>query len=234
MAGHSSPVDDATVAAVADRDPDAVAAVYEALADPLFRYVRSRCACAELAADVVEATFVELIHTAPRLEDGIVGARRWLFTAARHNLLDEQRKQRRRGDLPLPGPYSEGASRETHQDAGRRGPTQPLPELTPEEQVVAAERDEEVRGALALLPVDEREVLELRFAGELSAAEAGEVMGRSAGAVRVLQHRALKRLARALGERDPDATTGHVPADGAHLRRDRTSMPGRDPPEVGL
>jgi RNA polymerase sigma-70 factor (ECF subfamily) len=232
-------LDDAAVAALPDRDPTAVAACYEALADPLFRFVRSRCADGELAADIVEATFVELLHAAPRLEGGVGGLRRWLFTAARHNLLDEQRKQRRRGDAPLSveagadgGDVATG-DRAPDPDGERGQPGHADPGATPEEQLAAAERDAEVRRALAQLPADQREVLELRFAGELSAGEIGEVMGRSPGAVRVLQHRALKALGGVLGEH-PDAAADQVAgrvgdaADHAVAARPRGPPPPRD------
>jgi RNA polymerase sigma-70 factor (ECF subfamily) len=69
----------------------------------------------------------------------------------------------------------------------------------------ALTRDEEarhVRRALALLADDRRQVLVLRFVDGLSTAEIGQVLGRSAGAVRVLQHRALRDLADRLDATD--------------------------------
>ena len=59
-------------------------------------------------------------------------------------------------------------------------------------------RAEEARGsapALERLPDDRRQVVVLRFVDGLSAREIGAVLGRSEGAVRVLQHRALRELA---------------------------------------
>lgn len=229
-------LDDELVAALGDRDPTAVTAAYEALANPLFRFVRSRCASDDLAADIVETTFVELIHTAPRLEGGEAGLRRWMFTAARHNLLDEQRKQRRRGDVALN--EEEGAdggdpASGDHIPGGDEIPGQPghadaAP--TPEDHAAAAERDAEVRRALATLPDDQREVLELRFAGELSAGEIGEVMDRSPGAVRVLQHRALKALGHALGDRHPDAVDDQAEGDVGDAADHAAATLPRPPP----
>lgn len=226
-----SALDDRLVAALGDRDPAAVTAAYEALADPLFRYLRSRCDQDELAADVVEATFVELIQAAPRLEGGVVGLRRWLFTAARHNLLDEQRKQRRRGDVPLSDEEGTEAGGRVVGHGSTRGPLGHAEAVaTPEEQFLAVERDAEVRRVLATLPDDQREVLELRFAGELSAGEIGAVMDRSPGAVRVLQHRALKALAHALGEQAPDVVADQVDADAGDAGEHAVASPPRGPP----
>jgi RNA polymerase sigma-70 factor (ECF subfamily) len=53
---------------------------------------------------------------------------------------------------------------------------------------------EELRLTLEQLREDYRTVLVLRFLSELSPEETAQVMGRSPGAVRVLQHRALAAL----------------------------------------
>ena len=53
---------------------------------------------------------------------------------------------------------------------------------------------------MARLSEDRRHVLVLRFVDGLSAREIGVVLDRSEGAVRVLQHRALRELATMLGE----------------------------------
>ena len=69
--------------------------------------------------------------------------------------------------------------------------------------------DEDEAAALARvrqLPAVQAEVVLLRVLGGFSAEEVAEITGRSPGSVRVIQHRALRRLARDLG-RDP----GHRP-----------------------
>ena len=52
----------------------------------------------------------------------------------------------------------------------------------------------------ARLPGDRRRALVLRFVDEMSTAEIAGVLGRSEGAVRVLIHRALRSVARDLGD----------------------------------
>ena len=54
--------------------------------------------------------------------------------------------------------------------------------------------------AVDRLPGDRRRALVLRFVDEMSTAEIAGVLGRSEGAVRVLIHRALRSLARDLGD----------------------------------
>ena len=71
----------------------------------------------------------------------------------------------------------------------------------PEETVVASLEAERARALLDQLPGHLRDLLILRMVSGLSAAETGDVLGMSAGAVRVAQHRTLARLrALAAGE----------------------------------
>ena len=56
------------------------------------------------------------------------------------------------------------------------------------------ETTRELAARLGALPAPQGEILRLRIAAGLSADETAEVLGMSAGAVRVAQHRALRRL----------------------------------------
>jgi RNA polymerase sigma-70 factor (ECF subfamily) len=64
----------------------------------------------------------------------------------------------------------------------------------PEEHVVRRSEAQLARFLLGQLPETQRELLILRVAVGLSAAETGAVLGMSTAAVRVMQHRALTRL----------------------------------------
>lgn len=171
---------------LAERDPDAVAACYEALSAPLYRYLLSRCGDPTLAEDLVEATFLELVEAAPRISGGASGVRAWLFRAGRNNLLDAARKARRRGDQPLDE---------------RRAVSRPSLDAGPETLALDAEARALLRSALAELSDDQREVLVLRFGSGLSSAEVAAVTGRTVGAVKALQHRGLRALQRVLQRR---------------------------------
>ena len=72
-----------------------------------------------------------------------------------------------------------------------------------------AERGAALERALAMvqtLTPDQAEAVLLRIVADLGVAEVAEIMGRSEGAVRVLVHRGLKRLAEhsAVTESDPE------------------------------
>ena len=79
-------------------------------------------------------------------------------------------------------------------------PETPDDALGPEERALLSSDAAWARELLACLPARQRELVLLRVAAGLTAEETGEVLGMSAGAVRVAQHRALSRLrALALG-----------------------------------
>lgn len=201
QASLSAAVDlaDSVADGVRARDPDAIAACYEAIAPGLFRYVLGLCGDRHQAEDHVEATFVELIEYGPKLSGGFSSVRAWLFRAARNNVIDEQRKRRRRGDVPL--------------ERGQAGAltileTQAASGPDPESHAIAAEQAARVHEGLAVLSSDQREVLLLRFAADLTGPEVAELTGRTVGAVKALQHRGLASLARVLGTDPDEAATG--------------------------
>lgn len=175
---------EAHVLGVARRDPDALASCYEALADPLYRYVRGLCGDPTLAEDLVEETFLELVQAAPQLTGGVGGLRAWLFRAARNNLIDAKRKITRQGNVPLDEVV-----------IALRPDADPGPEAI----AVMREREAVLQDAMAELSDDQREVLLLRFAVGMSGPEIAAATNRTVGAVKSLQHRGLAAMARILG-----------------------------------
>ncbi|MGH3870130.1 MAG: RNA polymerase sigma factor ShbA [Pseudonocardiaceae bacterium] len=102
--------------------------------------------------------------------------------------------------------------------AGVRDRSEPMAEVDddvvdhdgPEQRVLQAEQSERLGRLLAVLSDRQREILVLRVAIGLSAAETAQVVRSTPGAVRVVQHRALVRLRVALagdGLSDPDSAT---------------------------
>jgi RNA polymerase sigma-70 factor, ECF subfamily len=164
-------------------DPEAVAAVYLEMAPALRGFLLRGVRHGEVADDLLEQTFLELLEGSARFAGDGRALRAWLFRAARNNLLDWRKRAARRSDHELtPGRVAALAD---------EGPD-------PAEQVVAASSDPRLAAALTALTEDQREVVELRIVAQLPVARVAEITGRTAGAVRVLQHRALRRLAELL------------------------------------
>jgi RNA polymerase sigma-70 factor (ECF subfamily) len=84
-------------------------------------------------------------------------------------------------------------------------PDSPIVADSPEQRLLAAERDDQLGRLLAHLNPRQREVLVLRLAVGLSAEETAQAVGATAVAVRVSQHRALLRLRRIIQQGDSAA-----------------------------
>ncbi len=143
------------------------------------------------AEDVTERTFLLALGALPRFhEEAPADAapeastfRVWLLRIARNTVANQRRTLRRRPATTLDAVGE------------RAAPDDPA-------RTVLARADASAAwAAVARLPGDRRRAIVLRFVEELSTAEIAGVLGRSEGAVRVLLHRALRTVARDLGER---------------------------------
>ena len=149
----------------------AFAALYDRYVTRIYRYCFRRLESRHDAEDATSAIFTRALERLDDYRGGTFAA--WLFAIARSSLADQHR---RRVDLYLFDQL------ELIDD--RDGP-----------EVVAARASdvESVNSLLMELPVDQREVIELRLAG-LTGREIAEAMERSVDAVKMLQLRAMKRL----------------------------------------
>jgi RNA polymerase sigma-70 factor, ECF subfamily len=132
---------------------------------------------------------------------GRIAEREVIHQARRH--LDAAKRARSR-EQPLPNLAASGASGLSRLDQWLA-----CSQTSPSLAAVRQERAVLLSEALARLPEDSREVLVLRHLEGLGFAEVGERMGRSAGAVRVLWVRALKRLREEI-ERGPQLDSRSV------------------------
>ena len=164
-------------------DEAAFSMIYRQFADPLYRYLYVRCGDIELAEHLAGDLWVQVVEKLPMFRfptDGPDAAfAAWLYRIARNLLIDTYR---RHSNAPLPLHETISAT-----DA-------PL-----DERVMVHETRQELNHAMDQLTPEQREVLLLRFGENYKHAEVADVMGRSEGAVRLLQHRALAALARILG-----------------------------------
>jgi RNA polymerase sigma-70 factor, ECF subfamily len=180
--GREDPLD-GLVGAVRAGDRDAIAAVYLEVAPALRGFLLRRVRHGEVADDLVEQTFVELIERCERIRGDGRSLRAWLYRAARNNLHDWRKRAERRSDHQLTPQHAAGIVD---------------PAAEPADQAIRSALGEQILIALEELTADQREVLELRLGAELSTAQVAEITGRSIGAVKALQHRAVSTLARGL------------------------------------
>ena len=165
----------------AQRDRAAFGALYRRYLDRVYGYAFYLLGDHHDAEDVTERTFLAALGAIDSFRDEGATFRAWLFRIAHNQLVNALRAR--------------GRHRSTALDADVTA-TDGDPELL----AGRAEEWRRLRRALDRLPDDRRQVIVLRFVDGLSAREIGAVLGRSPGAVRVLQHRALRQVAELLGE----------------------------------
>ncbi|MCW2880153.1 MAG: polymerase, sigma-24 subunit, subfamily [Sphaerisporangium sp.] len=163
-------------------DVDAFAALYDRYVDLVYRYVYFRVGCHALAEDLTSETFLRALR---RIADFTWQGRdfgAWLVTIARNLVTDHFKSGRYRMevstaevlDTPLDGPH------------------------IPENAVVTTMVNERVLRAVRDLGPEQQECVVLRFLHGMSLAETALIMGKKAGAIKALQFRAIRALARAL------------------------------------
>jgi RNA polymerase sigma-70 factor (ECF subfamily) len=136
------------------------------------------------ADDLASDAWIDVVGALERFEGDERALRALAFTIARRRLIDLRRHRSRRPQEPV-----EAAELERHGDVG-----------DVEEEALARLATQEALERVARLPHEQAEIVLLRVLGGLSAEEVGRIVGKRPGAVRVIQHRAIRRLAALLGE----------------------------------
>ncbi|MEQ1631061.1 MAG: RNA polymerase sigma factor [Planctomycetota bacterium] len=144
--------------------------------------------CRESVADLEQTIWRQVLVTAAALEDrGESRLREWLLTTARNKLIDRVRFHRRE---------CRDVRREyrSAESGGGISTVEPRDAWSSSRVLAGREELERFERALVELADDERNVIVMCRMERMSAAEAGEVLGRGEGATRALLSRALARL----------------------------------------
>lgn len=171
-------------------DTGAFGELYDRYVDTVFRYVLFRLGDRELAEDVTSETFLRALRRIGSVsyQGRDVGA--WFITIARNLVLDHVKSSRYRREITTSDVADTGAA--AFSAAERQV------EKSPEHQVMAMATRDELYRCIQELGDDQRECVVLRFLQGLSVAETAEIMNRNEGAIKALQHRAVRRLAQLL------------------------------------
>ena len=163
-------------------DTQAFDALFRECASDVHGYAISLLGDAAAAEDVTALAFERLYRARSRLDRRRGTPRAWLFAIARNAALDELRARRRRPQQHLEhAPAADSGAGEALEDAERRAT---------------------VRDALARLPLRERELVLLKFHGQLSNAEIARALGISESNAGTRLHRALNGLREHCAELD--------------------------------
>jgi RNA polymerase sigma-70 factor (ECF subfamily) len=178
----TGPAFQAALAAAAGGDEQAFAALWRELQPAVLRYLQALAP--EAAEDLASETWLRVVAGLGRFRGDERAFRAWLFTVARHRAIDRWRRAARRPAEPVP----------LEALADRQAPDDPAAE------VLDALDGRAAVAMIATLPRDQAEVVLLRVVAGLDVAEVAGIVGKRPGTVRVLSHRALRRLAERLGQ----------------------------------
>jgi RNA polymerase sigma-70 factor (ECF subfamily) len=173
--------DAALVRAMADGDDRALGALYDRWQGIVHGVVARILRQPNDIEDIVEETFWQAWRQASRFDPARGAVQTWLLTIARSRALDRARAIRRRRESPIEGDDGEVVVQQVAPDD---------PGLDAE----AAERRRVVTAALAQLPAEQREVLELGYYGGLSQSEIAERTGQPLGTVKTRMRLAMQKL----------------------------------------
>jgi RNA polymerase sigma factor (sigma-70 family) len=153
--------------------------LYEDHAPALFGFLAYRTGDRALAEEVMSEAFERALRARKRYDPAKASAKTWLYSIAQNCLRDHQRRA--------------GAEVRALDRVGAPGAIDFDPALE------RAETRDELGRALATLSEEEREVVALRYGGELTAKEAAKVLGESQTTVEGRLYRALRKLREQLG-----------------------------------
>ncbi|HET6167872.1 MAG TPA: sigma-70 family RNA polymerase sigma factor [Marmoricola sp.] len=168
-------------------DKDAFGQLYDHYQPSVYRFLYYRVGSMTLAEDLTAETFFRALRSMHsfRWQGKDFGA--WLMTIARNLTADHFKAGRTRLE-------------QTTEDMQTLDSTSDGPEI----EVLSSLTNESLLRALGELPTEQRECLIMRFLQGLSIAETAEILGRSSGAVKQLQLRGVRNLAKLIpaGERE--------------------------------
>ena len=164
-------------------DAEAFGMLYDHYQPSVYRFLYYRVGSVALAEDLTSETFFRALRSMSsfRWQGKDFGA--WLMTIARNLTTDHFKSGKARLEMTTEDM--------TPHDSATEGP---------ENAVLAALTNEALLAALGGIPMEQRECLIMRFLQGMSIAETAYALGRSEGAVKQLQLRAVRNLAKLMPE----------------------------------
>jgi RNA polymerase sigma-70 factor (ECF subfamily) len=157
-------------------DAAAIAELYRTHSPAIFRYCYFRVSDRATAEDLTGEVFVKMVAGLPRFVDRGAPLAAWLFRIAHDRVIDHHRRAAHSRNVML------------SESLVANGPGT-------EAQALEHAEMERVRALVAMLTEEQRTVIQLRFVEGFSLEECARMLGKTIGAIKALQHRALRQLA---------------------------------------
>ena len=161
-------------------DAEAFARLYEAYFDKIYRYINMKTRNETEAEDITQQVFMKMLRSISSYKPKGVPFSSWLYRIAHNQVVDFLRQQNKKATVDIEGLR--------------------LPDTGDDPQQILEQQIDihQLKEATQRLTQAQQEVLSLRFAGELSINQCAEIMGKSEGAIKALQHSAVAALRRVL------------------------------------
>ncbi|MGW9415783.1 RNA polymerase sigma factor [Arthrobacter cupressi] len=166
---------DEALQALQGNDAELFSAVYQAFAGQVLGYLSAKGVQDPEA--VTQDVFLTVLSRIDAISGGVKGLRTFVFSVAHARMVDDHRRQGRAPE---------------HQEFEAERDTREV--LSAEAEAMDRVAPGEVLALLRFLPEEQREVLSLRIIAGLTVEQVAEIMGKSQGAVKQLQRRALNTL----------------------------------------
>jgi RNA polymerase sigma-70 factor (ECF subfamily) len=164
-----------TIAALVALDPQAWQTLFDGYYQKMYRFAYARTGDASASEEIASEVFAAAASGIARYKPTGAPFAAWLYRIARNLTADHLDRLRRRPSVSLEGVDVPSAAWDGNvEDAA------------------------DISEALGHLTSEQQEVIVLRFFNDCSLQEAAEALGKSIGAVKLLQHRALAALRRHL------------------------------------
>ena len=164
-------------------DEDALKSLYETYYPKIYGYAFLQMGDVQAAEDLASDVMLKMIESIKSYQFKGLPFGAWVFRIARNRLIDLHRRRKRRGEVDL-----------SETLAGTLASPLSMAER-------ALERGQ-LQVAMKHLTDEQRQVIVLKFIQGFDNRSIGRIMGRSEGAIKSLQHRALHALRRVLYQGD--------------------------------
>lgn len=154
-------------------DSEAFGKVYDELVTPIYRYIYYRVD-QHVAEDLTEDTFFKAWKNIKKYKKGKHNFSAWLFRIAHNLVVDHYRKNKYKTD-PIDENFVDTKD-------------------TPVQKVNIKLNQIRIRKMIKKLPQGHQQVIVLKYINELSNKEIAQSLGKSEGAIRTIQFRALEKL----------------------------------------
>ena len=175
--------DDRLITSASAGDKEAFGQLYERYAARVSRHAYFLTGDAVLAEDITAQAFLKAFEAIPRYQARGVPFTAWLLRITCNLVINHRKAHKNNGHAQLP---------ETLEADGR--------EHSPENSAETKLESERVWREVKRLPNDQRQVIVMRFVDDLGYPDIADILGKSVGAVRVIQFRALANLRHMMAE----------------------------------